>query len=51
MDNILDGTTDITRTFVLGEITEEEKRRFTLVLKGHINLAKAKFLKGTHGVI
>lgn len=45
----LDGTTDITRTFVLGEITEEEKRDFTLVLKGHINLARAKFLKGTNG--
>ena len=45
----LDGTTDITRTFVLGDITEEEKRDFTLVLKGHINLSKAKFLKGTTG--
>lgn len=45
----LDGTTDITRTFVLGDITEEEKRDFTLVLKGHINLAKAKFLKGATG--
>ena len=45
----LDGTTDITRTFVLGNITEEEKRDFTLVLKGHINLAKAKFLKGATG--
>ncbi|MDU2490021.1 MAG: aminopeptidase P family protein [Clostridium celatum] len=45
----LDGTTDITRTFVLGKITEEEKRDFTLVLKGHINLAKAKFLKGSTG--
>lgn len=45
----LDGTTDITRTFVLGKITEEEKRDFTLVLKGHINLARAKFLKGANG--
>lgn len=45
----LDGTTDITRTFVLGDITEEEKRDFTLVLKGYINLAKAKFLKGSTG--
>ena len=43
------GTTDITRTFVLGNITEEEKRDFTLVLKGHINLANAKFLKGATG--
>lgn len=46
----LDGTTDITRTFILGDITEEEKRDFTLVLKGHIALATAKFLKGTTGV-
>ena len=46
----LDGTTDITRTFVMGDITEEEKRDFTLVLKGHINLSMAKFLRGTTGV-
>lgn len=46
----LDGTTDITRTFILGNITEEEKRDFTLVLKGHIALSTAKFLKGTTGV-
>lgn len=45
-----DGTTDITRTFVLGEVTEEEKRDFTLVLKGHIALSTAKFLKGTTGM-
>lgn len=45
----LDGTTDITRTFILGEISEEEKRDFTLVLKGHIALNMAKFLKGTTG--
>lgn len=45
----LDGTTDITRTIALGEITEEEKRDFTLTLKGHINLSNAKFLKGTNG--
>ena len=45
-----DGTTDITRTFVLGELTEEEKRDFTLVLKGHIALSTAKFLKGTTGM-
>lgn len=44
-----DGTTDITRTIVLGDITEEEKRDFTLVLKSHIALAEAKFLKGTCG--
>ncbi|MBX7380673.1 aminopeptidase P family protein [Clostridium chauvoei] len=46
----LDGTTDITRTFVLGSLTEEEKRDFTLVLKGHIKLLTAKFLKGTTGI-
>lgn len=46
----LDGTTDITRTFILGNVTEEEKRDFTLVLKGHIALSTAKFLKGTTGV-
>lgn len=45
----LDGTTDITRTFVLGDLTEEEKKDFTLVLKGHINLMRTKFLKGTTG--
>lgn len=45
----LDGTTDITRTFILGQITEEEKRDFTLVLKSHIALATTIFLKGTNG--
>lgn len=45
----LDGTTDITRTFVLGKLTEEEKRDFTLVLKSHIGLASAVFLKGATG--
>lgn len=44
-----DGTTDITRTLVLGPITEEEKRDFTLTLKGHINLIKARFLYGATG--
>ena len=38
------GTTAETPT-----LTEEEKKDYTLVLKGHINLARAKFLKGTHG--
>lgn len=46
----LDGTTDITRTFILGPITDEEKTDFTLVLKGHISLSTARFLKGTTGV-
>lgn len=45
----LDGTTDITRTFALGTPTEEEKRVCTLVMKGHIRLAKAKFVEGTCG--
>jgi len=44
-----DGTTDITRTVALGDITEKQKRDFTLVLKGHINLATANFLKGSRG--
>ena len=45
----LDGTTDITRTIVLGDITQEEKRDFTLTLKGHINLIGARFLYGATG--
>lgn len=39
----LDGTTDITRTIALGELTTEEKTDYTLVLKGHIALAMAVF--------
>ena len=48
----LDGTTDITRTVWIGDekaISPEIKRDFTLVLKGHIALAKARFPKGTRG--
>lgn len=45
----LGGTTDITRTVVLGPITERERRDFTLVLKGNIALARAKFLHGATG--
>ena len=44
-----DGTTDITRTFVLGECSYEIKKHFTLVLKGMIKLSKAKFLYGATG--
>ncbi len=44
-----EGTTDITRTVAVGPLTDEEKTDFTLVLKGHIALAKAKFPYGTHG--
>jgi Xaa-Pro aminopeptidase len=46
----LDGTTDITRTIPLGPLTDEMKRDFTLVLKGHIALALTQFLSGTTGV-
>ena len=46
----LDGTTDITRTISLGNPTDDQKKHFTWVLKGHIALAKARFPKGTHGV-
>jgi len=45
----LDGTTDITRTFVLGELSDEEKRAFTLVLAAHLDLLGAIFPKGVRG--
>lgn len=45
----MEGTTDITRTIALGALTEEEKRAYTLVLAGHLNLAAAKFLYGVRG--
>ncbi|NLX70843.1 MAG: aminopeptidase P family protein [Clostridiales bacterium] len=45
----LGGTTDITRTIILGSITDVQRRDFTLVLKGHINLAKARMLYGVTG--
>jgi Xaa-Pro aminopeptidase len=45
----LDGTTDITRTIVLGKLSSEEKRDFTLVLKAHIGLSSVKFLYGATG--
>lgn len=44
-----DGTTDITRTIAIGEPGDEVKQTFTLVLKGHIGLASARFPKGTTG--
>ena len=44
-----EGTTDITRTIALGELAEEEKTDYTLILKGHIALAMAKFPAGTRG--
>lgn len=46
----LQGTTDITRTFVLGDLTEEERHAFTRVLQGHIDLARAVFPKGARGL-
>ncbi len=45
----LDGTTDITRTIVLGALTKEEKTDYTLVLKGFIQLSMAQFPHGTCG--
>lgn len=45
----LDGTTDITRTIALGTPTAEEKRDFTLVMKGHIALGTTIFPSGTRG--
>ncbi|MEL7220233.1 MAG: aminopeptidase P family protein [Bacteroidota bacterium] len=45
----LDGTTDITRTVALGPSTIEQRRHFTLVLKGMIALSRARFPKGTGG--
>lgn len=44
-----DGTTDITRTIPLGPLTDEQCRIYTLVLKGHIRLAMAKFPDGACG--
>ena len=44
-----DGTTDITRTIALGQVTEEMKHVYTLVLKGHIQLELAKFPDGASG--
>ncbi|MBR4532966.1 MAG: aminopeptidase P family protein [Bacteroidaceae bacterium] len=44
-----DGTTDITRTIPLGPLTDNERRDYTLVLKGHIRLATAVFPQGTTG--
>ena len=45
----LDGTTDITRTITLGNTTADERRDFTLVMKGHIALARAIYPEGTVG--
>lgn len=44
-----DGTTDITRTFALGELSTDLKRHFTLVVRGMVRLSMAKFLYGCRG--
>ena len=44
-----DGTTDITRTIALGELTDEQRRVYTLVLKGHIQLDLCRFPSGACG--
>ncbi|NOX87967.1 MAG: aminopeptidase P family protein [Calditrichaeota bacterium] len=46
----LDGTTDITRTIAIGQPTDEQKDRFTRILKGHIDLAITSFPAGTQGI-
>lgn len=45
----IDGTTDITRTLILGEISDEEKKAYTLTLKGNIAVCSQWFLKGATG--
>lgn len=45
----LEGTTDITRTFVLGEVDAEAKKHFTTVLRGNLRLGDAKFKEGCTG--
>lgn len=46
----LDGTTDITRTIALGNPTEEQRDRFTRILKGHIDLSMTSFPRGSQGI-
>lgn len=46
----LEGTTDITRTFALGEVDEIRKKHYTLVLRGNLNLTAAKFIHGVRGI-
>ena len=45
----LDGTTDITRTYRVGEVTEQEKLDYTRVLRGHIDVAMAVWMEGANG--
>ena len=46
----MDGTTDITRTVVLGPVSDKEKEFFTRVLRGHLQLGAARFMKGCCGM-
>ncbi|MBR6208584.1 MAG: aminopeptidase P family protein [Oscillospiraceae bacterium] len=46
----LEGSTDITRTIALGPVTEEMRRRFTMVARSHLDLAMARFLYGCSGL-
>ena len=48
-DRYEDGTTDITRTIVIGEPTAEMRDRYTRVLKGHVAISRLVFAKGTSG--
>ncbi len=45
----MDGTTDVTRTVAIGEPTREMRERYTLVMKGHLALARVRFPAGTTG--
>ena len=46
----LEGTTDITRTIALGSVTDEQKKYYTAVLRGNLNLGAAYFKHGCHGI-
>ena len=46
----LEGTTDITRTIALGPVTDEQKKYYTAVLRGNLNLGAAYFKHGCHGI-
>lgn len=47
--NFYEGSTDITRTFAIGDVPDEMKKHYTLTLKSHLNLDKATFLYGVNG--
>ena len=47
--HFIEGSTDITRTFALGELTEDEKKFYTLVLKGNLQLGNAQWKAGCTG--